>query len=64
MKNNNIENLKKRIATGDIQAMLDLGDVYAQGAAIDYEQAFRCYMQAAEQGNATGLYNVGPRIAP
>jgi TPR repeat protein len=54
--------LRKGVAGGDTDAMVELGNVYfdgADGVAADRRMALRLYAQAARLGDPNGMYNIG-----
>ncbi len=54
--------LRKGVAGGDTDAMVELGNVYfdgADGVKIDRRAAMKLYAQAARLGDPNGMYNLG-----
>lgn len=61
-KKESLEDLEKRAAENNIDAMLDLGYIYlygTNGAITDYSKALYYYQKAAESKNAVALNNLG-----
>jgi TPR repeat protein len=55
------EDLERRIAAGDADAMVTLGDRYyfGRGVAVDYTKARELFERAANQGSADGMFGMG-----
>ncbi|MDO8294591.1 MAG: tetratricopeptide repeat protein [Gallionella sp.] len=62
--------IRAKAAAGDIESMLELAEIYAQGMGVpkDYAKAADCYRKAADAGSASAmlklgmLYNVGKGV--
>jgi len=52
---------ERKAEGGDVQAMVDLGRIYLNGAGRprDYDQAMDWFLKAAKEGNAAGQVGVG-----
>ena len=61
ISNEEIETIQKLAYNGNADAQKKLGDMYFFGTGLnqDYQKAFTCYMQSAEQGNADAQYQLG-----
>ena len=53
-------------AQGDAYAQNSLGKVYAEGLGVpqDEQEALKCFLLAAKQGDADAQYNLGTRCTP
>ncbi|MGQ9661139.1 MAG: tetratricopeptide repeat protein [Kiritimatiellia bacterium] len=56
-----VRELRLRAEAGDADAQYELGCFYYEGEGVeqDYQEAFKWYMKAAEQGHNSGLCDVG-----
>jgi TPR repeat protein len=52
--------LSTKAAAGDVIALVELGNRhgFGEGTAKDLVEAFKCYRDAAERGNADGMFNL------
>ena len=57
----NISDIKNSAISGDVDAQLELGKLYASGKGVerDYEKAIHWYMESAKSGNASAQVILG-----
>jgi len=53
--------IRAKAAAGDIESMLELAEIYAQGMGVpkDYAKAADCYRKAADAGSASAMLKLG-----